>query len=231
MLKQFGVTMLLCWLAISPMAAQNAAPLEAGTNQSAYVESLQKPQSDKDLERTRMDNLKDLEKTRLDKEKDVEKTRLDNDKDIEKTKLDNDKQVVINRDDGHKAMMQNLTDVLHDLAWNSWVLFAISIFFFGYLRDRRRHETIRMMIEKGTPITPEVLDGLRKKPRLGARAYDPQGYLCWGITEVLVAAGLMIAFPHVAGARGAAWIVLAVGVANLILWVIDRANSNSGQSK
>jgi hypothetical protein len=132
--------------------------------------------------------------------------------------------MVNNRVDSHKM-------IVHDLAWNSWVLFAISIYFFGYLKDRRRHETIRMMIEKGTPITPEILDGLRKKSRFGARAYDPQGYLCWGITEVLVGIGLMIAFPHNGGAHAAGWIVLAVGIANLVLWFIDRAHSNGSQSK
>jgi len=227
--------MLLCFLAISPLAAQSNAPLEAATNAAAYAESLQKPNPDKDLERTRMDFVTDIEKTRLDNEKQTERAKMDNEKELarakmdnekelESAKLDNDKQVAINRTDSGKMMV-------HDLAWNSWVLFAISIFFFGYLKDKRRHDTIRLMIEKGTPITPEVLDGLRKKPRLGARAYDPQGYLCWGVTEVLVAGGLMIAFPYVAGARAAAWIVLAVGVANLILWLIDRAHSNGRQTK
>ena len=212
-LKQLGAALLLGLLVISPVPAQNATPIEAGTNNPSYSESLQQPKSDKDLERTRMDAVKD-----------IEKTRLDNEKDLEKTRLDNEKQMANSRSDNRRSMV-------HDLAWNSWVLFAISIFFFGYLRDRRRHETIRMMVEKGTPITPEVLDGLRKKPRLGARTYDPQGYLCWGITEVLVGIGLMVAFPHNGGAHAAGWIVLAVGVANLILWFIDRAHSNGGQSK
>ena len=162
---------------------------------------------------------------RMDNEKDIEKTRLDNEKDIEKTKLDNEKQMANSRSDSQRSM-------IHDLAWNSWVLFAIAIFFFGYLRDKRRHETIHLMIEKGTPITPELLDGLRKKPRFSAGNYDPKGYLCWGVTEVLVAVALLYAFPH-GGAHTAGWIVLAVGVANLILWVIERAHSdgNSGQPK
>ena len=205
--------MLLGFLAVSPLPAQSATPIEAGTNNSAYSESLQKTNPDKDLERTRMDAVKD-----------IEKTRLDNEKDLEKTRLDNEKAMTNSRSENHRL-------VVHDLAWNSWVMIVIAIFFFGYLKDKRRHETIRMMVEKGTPITPEVLDGLRKKPRLGVRTYDPQGYLCWGITEVLVGIALMIAFPHNGGARGAGWIVLAVGVANLILWFIERAHSNGGQSK
>jgi len=224
--SKFAAAMLLGFLTISPVPAQNTTPIEAGTNQSAiYSETLAKTklEADKDLEKTRMDNAKDLENTRMDNEKDLEKTRMDNEKDLEKTRLDNEKQMANSRSDNHRS-------IVHDLAWNSWVLFVVAIFFFGYLRDKRRHETIRLMVEKGTPITPELLDGLRKRSRFGARSYDPQGYLCWGITETLVAIALMIAFPY-GGGRTAGWIVLAVGLANLILWVIDRAHSNGGQSK
>jgi hypothetical protein len=203
-LNKLAAAALMTFLAISPLLAQNTTPIEANTNQTAaYSEAVQKQ--------------------KLDIDKDLEKTRLDNEKDLEKTRLDNDKQVAINRTDSHKMMV-------HDLAWNSWVIFVIAIFFFSYLKDKRRHVTIRLMVEKGTPITPELLDGLRKKPRLGARSYDPQGYLCWGVTEVLVAVALMISLNSQAG-RIAGWIVLAVGVANLILWVIDRTHSNGGQSK
>jgi hypothetical protein len=215
MLSKLAATALLCFLAISPMLAQNTTPVEGDTNQSAaYSEAVQKQ---------KLINDKDLEKTRMDNEKDLEKTRLDIDKDLQKTRLDNEKSMANSRSDNHRS-------IVHDLAWNSWIILVIAIFFFGYLKDKRRHETIRLMVEKGTSITPEVLDGLRKKPR-GARAgYDPNGYLCWGITEVLVAIALMICF-HSGGGRIAGWIVLAVGVANLILWLIDRAHSNRGQSK
>lgn len=214
-LNKLATIALLSFLAISPLPAQSPASIEADTNKTpAYSEALQKQKLDID---------KDLERTRLDNEKDIQRTRMDNDKDLERTRLDNEKQMAINRTDKHWL-------VVHDLAWNSWVLFAIAIFFFSYLKDKRRHETIRLMIEKGTPITPELLDGLRKKSRLGARTYDPQGYLCWGITEVLVAIALLIVFPS-GGGHIAGWIVLAVGVANLILWCIDKAHSNGGQSK
>jgi hypothetical protein len=211
-LNKLATAALLTFLAISPLVAQTVTNIEAGTNKSAgRVEALSKA-------------AEALQKQQLENDRDLEKTRLDNEKDLERTRLDNEKQMAINRTDKHWL-------VVHDLAWNSWVLFVIAIFFFGYLKDKRRHETIRLMIEKGTPITPEVLDGLRKKSRIGGgRSYDPQGYLCWGITEVLVAIALMLSF-HGGPGRIAGWIVLAVGVANLILWFIDRAHSNGGQSK
>lgn len=209
-LTKLAAMLLLCSVAIFPCRAQSNTPIEAepATRQLTGIEK-QKMEADKDLEKTRLDN-----------EKDIQKTRMDNDKDLEKTRLDNEKQMANTRSDNQRSM-------IHDLAWNSWVLFAIAIFFFGYLRDKRRHETIRLMVEKGTPITPELLDGLRKKK---TRAnYDPHGYLCWGVTLVLVGVALMVAFHG--GAHMAGWIVLAVGMANLILWFIDRANSNGGQAK
>ncbi len=137
-------------------------------------------------------------------------------------RLGADKEMAAKRYDAERQMV-------HDLAWNSWVLFAIAMALFCYLRDKRRHETIRVMIEKGVPVTPELLDNLRKK-RSPRPAYDPRGYLFWGIILTLVATAWMIVCPWGAG-RSAAWIVLAVGVANLILWFIDKAHSNGGQSK
>jgi hypothetical protein len=210
--KQLAAMMVLGVLAVSPVLAQNAAPLEARTNTATS----QKPGLDKDLEKTRIDN-----------EKDLEKTRLDNQKDIEKTRLDNEMQMANSRSDNRRSMV-------HDLSWNSWVVFAIVFGIAGLYvsneRDKRRQETIRLMIEKGAPITPEVLDGLRKRSRLGARSYDLRGYLSWGITEVLVGIAI-ICLVDSRGGRIAGWIVLAVGAANLILWFIDRAHSNGGQSK
>jgi hypothetical protein len=153
----------------------------------------------------------------------VQQQKLESDRQLASDQIMAQRQIATSKMDNHRL-------IIHDLAWNSWVLFVIAIFFFGYLKDKRRHETIRLMIEKGTPVTPEILDGLRKKSRLGARTYDPQGHLCWGITEVFVAVALMISFQAGAG-RTAAWIVLAVGVANLILWFIGRAHSSGGQSK
>jgi hypothetical protein len=205
--------LLLGFLAISPLSAQNTTPVEAGTNQLA-------PISDK-VARNKIEADKDLEKTRMDNEKDLEKTRMDNEKDLEKTRLDNEKQMANSRSDNHRSMV-------HDLAWNSWVILVIAFFFFSYLKDKRRQETIRLMVEKEAPLTPELLDSLRKKRQRAA--YDAQGFLCWGVTMTFVAIALMIAFSHGAG-RTAGWIVLAVGVANLVLWFIERAYSNGGQSK
>jgi hypothetical protein len=203
-LNKLAAAALLTFLAMSPLLAQNTTPIEAGTNKTEPISG----------------GAEILWKP----SEALQKQKLELDKDLESDRLMAERQIATSRMDNHRL-------IIHDLAWNSWVLFVIAIFFFNYLKDKRRHETIRLMIEKGTPMTPELLDGLRKKSRVGARTYDPQGYLCWGITEVLVAIALIILFQHNRGGQIAGGIVLAVGAANLILWIIDRAHSNGGQSK
>jgi hypothetical protein len=153
---------------------------------------------------------------------DLEKQKLQLDKDLASVKLNAEKQMAISKSDDVRWM-------IHDVAWGAAVAVIVgSVLFFSYLKDKRRHETIQLMIQKGAPISPELLEGLRKRPAKARPAYDPRGYLCRGITLCLV--GLAIAVPH-GPVRPAGIIVLAIGAANLILWFIDKANSNGGQPK
>ena len=134
---------------------------------------------------------------------------------LEKKKIENEKDIAESRIDAQRLMV-------HDLAWNSWVLFAIAALVFGSVKNKRRHETIRLMVEKGTPLSPEVLGALQGRSRLRVRAnYDKQGYLSWGLTLVAVGVGLLI----ISGKVG--WIVLLIGVVDLILWAMDRGSSNN----
>lgn len=190
-LNKLAAALLLGFLAISPLKAQNTPSVEAETNVAAKSSP------------------------------EIEKEKLQLDKELARDRLNAEKEMAANKNDAQRMMV-------HDIAWNSWVIFVIAIFFFGYLRDKRRHETIRLMVEKGTPLTPELLEGLRKK-RSNRASYDQRGYLCWGVTEILVGGALIVVFHG--GARMAGWIVLAVGIANLILWFIDKKYSNGGQSK
>ena len=146
----------------------------------------------------------------------ITKRKLEIEREITKTKLDIQKQLALNQQDALKMMV-------HDLAWNSWVLFAIAAVFFAYLKTRMRHETIRQMIEKGVPVSPELIQGLKGRSRLGGRSsYDQHGYLFWGVILLAVGIGLLL----VSGKAG--WIVLLIGVAELILWVVDRASQSNG---
>ena len=150
--------------------------------------------------------------------------------DIAQRKMDDEMQMLKNREDARKMMV-------HDLAWNSWVLAVLGgILFCGLFRtkrDRQMQETVRLMVEKGTPITPEIITALKSKATLRP-SVDPYGYLTRALILVAVGSGLLVA--HYMYGCGfamveAGWIVLLIGVANLILWIADRLTSKSGQSK
>ena len=141
--------------------------------------------------------------------------------DIAQRKLDDDKSIIENRESAHKMMV-------HDLAWNSWVLAVVGgIFLCGFFKTKRNkqtQETVRLMVEKGSPVTPEIITALKSKDRSGSRI-DPYGHLAWGLILLAVGGGLLVMCVK------AGWIVLLIGGAFLILWIVERLSSNSGQSK
>jgi hypothetical protein len=92
-------------------------------------------------------------------------------------------------------------------------------------RSRMMHDTIRLMIEKGQPIPPELLqpEEPQRRPRNDLR----NGLLLIGIGAGLVV--LLLMQRESASAWPAGLIPLLMGVAFLITWKIE-ANKN-GQSK
>jgi hypothetical protein len=112
------------------------------------------------------------------------------------------------------------------------VLIVGMALFFKFRRDRLAHDTLRAMIEKGVPITPELLAQLKNKdpddlkPKSGSRHLLP-GLICTGVGAALLIGNLnnnqlgIPGLPPVAG-----WIVLFVGVAFLIVWFVERNNKN-----
>lgn len=105
--------------------------------------------------------------------------------------------------------------------------------FFKYRKDRLKHETVRAMIEKGVPLTPEVLERLDKKDPQDSSQPNQSRYLLPGLIMVAVGAALLISdhvgvgIPGLPGAGG--WIILFVGVAFLIVWFVERNNKNDAQ--
>lgn len=138
----------------------------------------------------------------------------------ENNRLENEKAIADVKSSAHRMMV-------HDIAWNSWILILIAYFAFAYLKDKRRHETIQLMVEKGAPLTPELLEGLRRNR--GRSHHDPFGYLCRGMILVAVALAFFISRANAPAIIFAAWILLAVGVAHLLLWGIDRIFGKSKQ--
>ena len=150
--------------------------------------------------------------------------------DIAQRKMDDEMQMLKNREDARKMMV-------HDLAWNSWVLAVVGgILFCGLFRtkrDRQMQETVRLMVEKGTPVTPEIITALKSKAT-SRPGVDPYGYLAGALILVAVGSGLLVAhYMYGCGLAmvEAGWIVLLIGAAYLILWIADRLTSKSGQSK
>jgi hypothetical protein len=139
---------------------------------------------------------------------------------MQKNRLQTEKDMVT-------AKYESQHSMVHDIAWNSWIICIIGVLIFNYFKEKRQHETIRFMVEKGMPLTPEILGGLRKpRGRLTVRtAYDPYGYLRWGVTLLAVGIGLIFLSEKAAG------IVIAIGIANLILWFIDRSHTNGDKTK
>ena len=202
-----------------------AGPLRAQTRVNAEAPADSKPTEVE--RRMALDKLEaDAKKGELDRRMALDK--LETEKTVALNKTDAEKAIALNKTDSEKAIAINLTDkrwhMIHDLAWNSWVLVVIAYFGFSYLKSRRRHETIRLMVEKGIPVTPEILAGLRQRERGQGPSYDRSGYLRWGIMLGIIGLGVLI----VAGKAG--WIVILIGVGHLILWVIELASRGSSSS-
>ena len=151
----------------------------------------------------------------------IQVAKIEAETDLAQRKLDDEMQMLKNREDARKLMV-------HDLAWNSWVLAVVGgIFLCGFFKTKRNkqtQETVRLMVEKGTPVTPEIITALKAKDKSGSRV-DPYGHLAWGLILVAVGSGLLIM------SLKAGWIVLLIGVAFLILWIAERLTSNCGPSK
>jgi hypothetical protein len=113
------------------------------------------------------------------------------------------------------------------------VLVVGMAFFFKYRRDRLTHETLRAMVEKGVPITPELIAQLGRKQPEASTQPNQSRHLLPGLVMVAVGAALLVSrhagggIPGLPAAGG--WIVLFVGVAFLVVWFVERNNKNDAQ--
>jgi len=99
------------------------------------------------------------------------------------------------------------------------------VFYFRHRRNKMAHETLRAMIEKGMPVTPELIAQLRNKP---SKSSDQPGQSRHGRLLVgLILLGTGIGVIVIAGKPG--WIPLLIGVAFLVVWFVERKDINNGQ--
>jgi hypothetical protein len=101
-------------------------------------------------------------------------------------------------------------------------LLALSIVgllqFSSLRREKQRHETLRLMIEKGATLPPELLVPPRK-PRSDFRS---------GLGLLAVGTGLMLmlrAIPTGPGVWTAGLIPFFLGLARLLAWKFDRSRN------
>ena len=107
------------------------------------------------------------------------------------------------------------------------VAIILVIGYFGHRRNKLAHETMRIMIEKGVPMTPELVAEIRSR-NSGASGRGPtRSRLLPGLVLAGVGTALLIG-----GSRGEArggWIVLFIGAAFLIVWLVEGKNQSDGQ--
>jgi hypothetical protein len=94
------------------------------------------------------------------------------------------------------------------------VVISLAIYF-KYRRNRVLHETIRMMIEKGVPIPPELI-----VPPIRTNQFMLRDDLLIGLVLCAAGAGITIFLGRLG------MIVLFVGIAFLIVWFVEKKNKN-----
>jgi preprotein translocase subunit YajC len=100
------------------------------------------------------------------------------------------------------------------------------IFYFKHRRNKMAHDTLRIMIEKGVPVTPEVITALRGKDGHD-KSDNPAGGKTGLLLAGLILAGIGIGVIAVAGKPGL--IVMFIGVAFLIVWFLESKKQNDQQ--
>jgi hypothetical protein len=111
-----------------------------------------------------------------------------------------------------------------------FVMVPVIIIIIAYARYRRHklmNETIREMVAKGVPVTPELVNSLKSKrdtSQAGTPSFRRRNDLRSGLILIAVGAGLLM----IAGKVG--WLVAFIGAAFLVCALID-GRSNGGPTQ
>jgi len=106
-------------------------------------------------------------------------------------------------------------------------IFIIAIvFYFKHRRNKMAHDTIRAMIDKGMPITPELVRELEHKNPQSTWGWSQGGRLLPGLVLTGVGAALLL---NGGSQNRGHWIVLFIGLAFLIVWAVERKGSTNTQ--
>jgi hypothetical protein len=139
--------------------------------------------------------------------------------DIEVKRIETERKMAADRLDARDHLFGILT------GFGIPVAIVAIVMCFKHRRNKLAHETLRAMIEKGMPITPELVAELRY--RCG---YGPMQNLTRGgsLFPGLVLAGIGTALlVSGSGQSKGGWVVLFIGVAFLIVWLVERQNQGN----
>lgn len=129
----------------------------------------------------------------------------------------------------HREGMRNVVAIVSVLS--PFVMVVIIVALAGYFAHRRTklaHETIRAMIEKGMPVTPELVAELRsKRPYGNGQNLVRKSGLFPGLVLAGIGTALLIAGHD--GDKKGGWIVLFIGVAFLVTWLVERQHQSNTQ--
>jgi len=101
--------------------------------------------------------------------------------------------------------------------------------YFAHRRNKMAHETLRAMIDKGVPITPELVAELKsRRSYVAVTGPSRSGRLLPGL--VLAGIGTALLLAGHGGDQKGGWIVLFIGIAFLLVWVVERKHQNGGPS-
>jgi hypothetical protein len=126
----------------------------------------------------------------------------------------------------HSHLSRDVTGIIAILStFGMPVMIILVVFYFKHRRNKMAHETLRAMIEKGVPMTPELVaevngQGCRIPGERRTRSR---------LLPALVLTGLGIALLMGGHDNRGGWILMFMGVAFLIVWFVEGRSQNNGQ--
>ncbi len=114
----------------------------------------------------------------------------------------------------------------------TFIVYAAIVFYFRYRRNKMMHETMRAMIEKGVPITPELLVQLQNRPSIFSNQHGQSRNrnLLGGLIFTGVGTALLITnLGRNSGDGKLGLVFLFMGLAFLIVWFVERKDKNNQQ--
>lgn len=121
-------------------------------------------------------------------------------------------------DDDIPAMVVPLVGIIVLTVFGAPVLIVAVIMYFGFSKGRLQHRTIRMLVEKGQPVPPELL----APP---APAVRQRSDMRRGVVLLMVGIGLVVFFGAVNDWENGAWAIgiipFLIGAGYLMVWKLE----------